>query len=204
MQAAGNVALDPSRSVTIGSGFTATFDTNGYSMTIPATIGGVSGSLLKAGTGTLTLSGANGFGGATTVNGGTLAHSPTSALGSSTKVTINNSGTLQLNVPDGRAPPPVAINPGGTIDLNGQTVTTTATITPAMGGLLTNTSARYRHLQREHRARRWARNSQQRSQRRRQQRRHYPERPMLWKQQHRHRHDQNRLGHRDPRRRRGR
>ena len=40
LQAAGNVTLDPSRSLTIGSSFTATFDTNGYSMTIPATIAG--------------------------------------------------------------------------------------------------------------------------------------------------------------------
>ncbi|WP_404333834.1 autotransporter-associated beta strand repeat-containing protein [Sphingomonas sp. MMS12-HWE2-04] len=59
------------------------------------TIGGVGG-LTKVGTGTLTLSGTNGYAGVTTVDGGTLAVTGGSAIADSGSVVIGNGGTLQV------------------------------------------------------------------------------------------------------------
>ncbi|MDL2209737.1 autotransporter-associated beta strand repeat-containing protein [Desulfovibrio sp. OttesenSCG-928-O18] len=84
------------------------------------------GSLIKSGTGVLTLSGANTYTGATTVTGGTLALSGAGTLGTTSALTLyDNTGfnfsasnvTLpQLNVYGGGA----SINTGGnSLDLNG-------------------------------------------------------------------------------------
>ncbi|MEK0445813.1 MAG: hypothetical protein RLZZ399_1134 [Verrucomicrobiota bacterium] len=73
-------------------------DTNGLSA---ASNGGIDASntvgFTKNGAGTLTLSGVNTYGGATTLNAGTLRLGSTSGLSSSTTLTINNSAVLDLN-----------------------------------------------------------------------------------------------------------
>ena len=63
--------LNPSRTVTINSGFTAVFDSNSNAMEVQGGIQG-GGNLTKVNGGTLTLSGSNSYSGATTVAGGTL------------------------------------------------------------------------------------------------------------------------------------
>ena len=68
--ATGNTADISAQLASLGSGG-ATFDTNGNNVTFATALGGTGG-LTKAGTGTLTLSGANIYSGATTVNAGTL------------------------------------------------------------------------------------------------------------------------------------
>ena len=65
------IVLGTGHSVAIQTGETATFDTNGYSLTVAGVVSG-NGNLTVAGAGTLMLPGTNTYGGATTLVGGTL------------------------------------------------------------------------------------------------------------------------------------
>ena len=72
-----------------------TVDTNGFNITLPAATLGT-GSLTKAGAGTLTLSGgSNSYSGSTIVNGGTLALAATTSLPNSTSLQLGG-GTLTV------------------------------------------------------------------------------------------------------------
>jgi len=86
------------RSVTLGAGGGA-FDTNGNNATLAGAIGESSsgvGVLTKIGPGTLTLSAANTYSGATVVSAGTLALSGAGTLGSTSAMTLVGGGTLDL------------------------------------------------------------------------------------------------------------
>lgn len=72
-----------------------TIDTNGFSTTLNRAVGGA-GSLIKAGAGTLTLSGVNTYSGATTVNAGTLAVSGTVLVNGANGVTVATGATLAV------------------------------------------------------------------------------------------------------------
>ena len=61
------------------------------------TFGGSGASLVKVGSGTLTLSGNNTYTGATTINAGTLAAASDTALPSQTAVAVNLGATLAIN-----------------------------------------------------------------------------------------------------------
>ena len=82
-------AFDSARAITLGSGG-GIFDTNSYNSTLSGVISG-SGALVKKGWGTLTLSGANTYTGATRVDYGTLALSGSLA---SSQITIATSGEM--------------------------------------------------------------------------------------------------------------
>jgi fibronectin-binding autotransporter adhesin len=86
--------FSPLRTFQLGTGVTGTFDTQAAQVTIPGVIGG-GGNLLKSGSGTLILAGTNAYGGATTVNGGTLALGNPAALQQST-FDASGSGTLSF------------------------------------------------------------------------------------------------------------
>ncbi|WP_192871722.1 beta strand repeat-containing protein, partial [Variovorax sp. JS1663] len=89
-------SLAGSGSLTLGSG-TLTSGGNNTSTTFSGPISG-SGGLNKAGTGALTLSGTNGYTGATTVTAGTLrAGIADNAFGNGSAVTVNSNATLDLN-----------------------------------------------------------------------------------------------------------
>jgi autotransporter-associated beta strand protein len=105
---ANNVTLAVNRDITVASGATATFDSNGNAFTINGSMSG-SGNIAKAGAGTLTLTGPNFVTGSATINtnGGTLNAAANSALGSGsvatgtpigpTSITVNSGGTLMLS-----------------------------------------------------------------------------------------------------------
>lgn len=89
------------------TGTTSTLTVNPASATSTTFAGVIAGtnsaaqgniSLVKSGSGTLVLTGANTFSGSTTVNGGTLtlATSSGSALGSTSSIAVNSGGTLAL------------------------------------------------------------------------------------------------------------
>ena len=77
--------------VSLGSGVVLTVgSTDNLSSTFSGTING-NGSLIKAGAGTLTLAGVNGYTGGTTIQGGTLVISNSSAIGPNT-ITLAGGG----------------------------------------------------------------------------------------------------------------
>jgi outer membrane autotransporter protein len=69
-----------------------TVGSNNLSTDVSGVISGTGGSLVKVGTGTLTLSDTNSYTGATTINGGTLAVN--GSITSSSGVTVNSGGAL--------------------------------------------------------------------------------------------------------------
>ncbi|MCS6243906.1 MAG: autotransporter-associated beta strand repeat-containing protein [Opitutus sp.] len=125
---AGNKIIDSmtGSGTTALSSFTLTIgDADNRDATYSGIISG-GGGLTKAGTGTLTLSGANTFTGATTISTGTLKLGSTAALG-----TIDGSTTVAS---------------GAALDLNGFTLSTAEALTlngtgVSSGGALTNSSA---------------------------------------------------------------
>jgi autotransporter-associated beta strand protein len=95
-----------------GTGYTSAptvaFSTPGFTPTVAAVIGtptiaanATTGGLTKSGTGTLTLSGTNTYGGGTTVNGGSLFIN--SSAGAGTGGITVNSGVLKVNASIGNA-----------------------------------------------------------------------------------------------------
>ncbi len=124
-------ALDlSSRKIAFQSGG-ATFDTNGFDLTVSNVISGAGG-LTKVGLGTLILSGANTFTGAVSVNVGTVAVSSLSNLGNGTALNFNGGGLKFLSSFDlARA---VAIqSDGATFDTNGFDLTASKVISGAGG-----------------------------------------------------------------------
>lgn len=114
---------DLSARISMVNGASATFDTNGNTVTLAKDIGaGTSGSLIKTGNGVLVLTAAESFSGTTTIAGGTLQ------LGSAA-----SSGTLA----GGGA---VAVNAGANLAFAG-TGTTTLTSAISGSGMLTQAGA---------------------------------------------------------------
>ncbi len=112
MQTPTSGALNGNRQIVINPGVKATIDTQSYNPSINGQISGSTGSLTKIGTGTLTLSGNDTYGGGTTINAGTLTLGNTSALGSSTGSLTLSGGTVN---PNGTR--------GATLNLNGNSAT---------------------------------------------------------------------------------
>jgi fibronectin-binding autotransporter adhesin len=139
--------LANNRAVTLNSAG-GTIDTQGFQSTVNQGITG-SGSLTKAGSGTLVLNGANSYASGTVINGGVVRVSNDGNLGAASGGITFNGGTLQLNssfdLNNGRA---ITLNtPGGTIDTQGfqstvsQPITGAGAFTKAGSGTLTLTGA---------------------------------------------------------------
>lgn len=104
---AGNLALGGNRTFTVAHGDASN------DLSITALISGVGNNLIKAGSGTLSLSGANIYSGATSVNAGILSLGATTGLGSTTSTTVANNAALDLAFSSG------TLANTNTINLNG-------------------------------------------------------------------------------------
>jgi fibronectin-binding autotransporter adhesin len=103
------------RTFTVAQG---TVPSGGADLSISAKI--TNGSLIKAGTGMMTLTSANTYTGTTTINAGTLNTAAANALGGTSSITVNIGGTLLLS----NSGTNDRINNSATMTLNGGTFNT--------------------------------------------------------------------------------
>jgi len=123
----GSVASAASSTVALGSK-ALTLGGDNTSTTLAGTVtGATGGSLVKNGSGTLTLTGNNAYTGATTIGGGTLLVATSGSIASSSLATVNR-GLLQVNGTAGA----VTVNNGGSLSGSG----TNGVVTLNSGSLL--------------------------------------------------------------------
>jgi autotransporter-associated beta strand protein len=121
----------------------AIFDTNGHAITVgQALLANGTGGLTKNNTGTLTLTGASTYAGNTNVNGGTLALTGSGAINASSNINVNGSGAKLVASSSAAVSPTVALTNGtvsGTGSINTVNVANSATNTIANGDSTTPT-----------------------------------------------------------------
>ncbi|NBQ38679.1 MAG: filamentous hemagglutinin N-terminal domain-containing protein, partial [Alphaproteobacteria bacterium] len=100
----------------------------GGSLSLFGVISGAGFGITKTGTGKLTLSTANTYTGAVTINGGTIVASNVTGLGTAAggAVTINSGATLDIQINIGSKP--IIVNPGGIIASSGGTGNTASNL----------------------------------------------------------------------------
>jgi fibronectin-binding autotransporter adhesin len=118
LQYTANNTVDYSANI-VSSASPISIDTNGQSVTFAGSLAGTNSGGLTVNSstpgGVLTLSASNGYGGATTINGGTVrANASANSLGTGT-VIVNSGGTLGGNGTISNGTNPITINSGATI-----------------------------------------------------------------------------------------
>ncbi len=123
--------------LSIGSGKVLTISNgSGDTATLSTTLNGSGGGLVKAGSGTITLSGSsNAYTGATEVSGGTLALSGGTAMADSSNVTVDSGATLRLASSETVG----NISGAGAIDLGSTTLTVQQTADTTFSGDISGT-----------------------------------------------------------------
>jgi autotransporter-associated beta strand protein len=135
LRTSASLGLAANRGVTLGTGG-GRFDVTSGTLGVAGAVSGT-GALTKLGSGTLTLSASNSYGGGTTLNAGTLLLGGSNSLGSSSGALTVNGGTLDL----GGATMSVGTlsGTGGTIALGGGGLTTTMTSNQTFSGAIGGT-----------------------------------------------------------------
>jgi autotransporter-associated beta strand protein len=128
LQGSGNLTLGN----TAGAGVSLTVGNNSASTTFNGSLSG-SGSLIEAGSGTLTLTASNRYSGGTSIGGGVLAAENASAIPGGSLLSIGANGSAVLGTPG--ATEPLGVLSGGAGPLGSQPSTSgMATAIPALGG----------------------------------------------------------------------
>lgn len=127
-------AFTIARQVSLGAGG-GTIDTNGNNILVSTAITG-SGGLTKAGTGILTISGANSYMGGTTINAGTLRLATGASLPTTGALTVSG-GTLDFNGNNVTIGSLAGV--GGTLSLGASTLTVAEAGSTTFAGTLTGT-----------------------------------------------------------------
>ncbi len=134
---------DISTRLTLVAATVATLDTNGNNVTLGTAFGGgTTGSLVKSGSGTLTLSGANTYTGGTTLTNGVLSFA-NNGLGTTGAITMNG-GTLQWNgsnTQDISSRLTMVAATATTLDTNGNNITLGTAFGGTTSALLTKTGS---------------------------------------------------------------
>ena len=131
---AGTLTLSSGSSIT-GTNANLTFVGAG-NITISDAIATGSGTLTKTGSGTLRLTGQNTYQGATTVQNGTLEIASTGAIGNTSRIDLNNSGSILLvTVGD-------TLNNTAAINLNDGQMSLMGNFSETLGNLTSNGSSR--------------------------------------------------------------
>jgi autotransporter-associated beta strand protein len=128
---------DYSNRFSSAAGQTYRIDTNGQNVTFASALTSSDAALVKSGSGTLTLSGNNNYGGGTTLNAGTLALGSSGALGASGTILFGG-GTLQFssaNTTDYSARFSSTAAQTYRIDTNGQDISLAHVLTSSGGSL---------------------------------------------------------------------
>jgi autotransporter-associated beta strand protein len=94
--AVGDLVLSNTGTIT-GDGFTLTLDGRGVGNSVSSVIGTGSGALIKEGSGTWSLFGANSYSGGTTISGGTLQFGDGANSGAVGEGAIDNNGILKFS-----------------------------------------------------------------------------------------------------------
>jgi autotransporter-associated beta strand protein len=132
--------LGATRAITLeASG--GTFDTNGFDITIAQGITGT-GALTKQGSGTLTLSGANTYRGATTVDAGTLALGSGGSISMSSGLTLAAAGAgFDISGGGNQTIQDLSGVAGSTINLGANTLTAGTANSTSFAGVISGTGA---------------------------------------------------------------
>ena len=129
IEGAGSFFLDSKR-LTTGA--------NDLSSTVSGVVSGTGGSLVKTGSGTLTLSGANTYSGGTTVNAGTLQLGASNSLLTTGALTVTG-GTFDLN--NNSQTVGALSGTGGTITLGGGTLTVDSGSNTSLASVISGTGS---------------------------------------------------------------
>ena len=148
---ANNISLNANRNVSITSGATATFDSNGNTFTINGAIGGSGGNVGKTGGGSVVLNVGNSYTGTTAISQGTLQVNANNGLGTNAAgTTVSSGAALKLNSVNYSTVEALQINGtgvsgggalvnSGTSTYAGQITAATSSLISAGGGTLTLT-----------------------------------------------------------------
>jgi len=90
-----NITLSNLRNISVASGATATFDSDGNAFTIQGVVNGSGGAVAKAGAGTLTLTGSNTYTGATSVTAGAMV--VTGSLNGTASASVSAGAILEVD-----------------------------------------------------------------------------------------------------------